>query len=257
MLRSQLRLIVVAGTYAIFGFVGYADAQEARFLFAYGPVQNPGLQQIADAARQTRFLESLADALQGVIRLPQNVTLATLECKQVNAFYVPKQKALVICLELIQQIFTTVPKRYQRIATPSEIEQIATGALAFVTLHELGHALIDLYSLPVLGKEEDAADQIASFFVLRTNDSKYAIAGAGWFFSKEALYYSRRHLSDAHSLDPQRRFNVFCWAFGSNPGVYSYLVQGGALPRERAPRCQAEYQQLTRSVTQLLGSYVK
>ena len=34
-------------------------------------------------------------------------------------------------------------------------------------MHEMGHALIDLYDLPVLGKEEDAADSVATVFLTR------------------------------------------------------------------------------------------
>jgi len=37
----------------------------------------------------------------------------------------------------------------------------------FVLFHELGHGLIHEFDLPVLGEEEDAADTIASIFLLR------------------------------------------------------------------------------------------
>ena len=36
-------------------------------------------------------------------------------------------------------------------------------AVKFVFLHEIGHALMDAYKLPVTGSEEDAADRCAAF----------------------------------------------------------------------------------------------
>ncbi len=34
-----------------------------------------------------------------------------------------------------------------------------------VTFHELGHGMFDIYNIPVLGREEDAADQMAGFIL--------------------------------------------------------------------------------------------
>ncbi len=40
------------------------------------------------------------------------------------------------------------------------------AATLFALLHETGHALIDLYQLPAAGREEEAADQIATLVLL-------------------------------------------------------------------------------------------
>ena len=43
--------------------------------------------------------------------------------------------------------------------------EFVTGNMLFVLLHELAHAAIDDFELPVLGRDEDAADDYA---VMRT-----------------------------------------------------------------------------------------
>src|SRR5689334_22528436 len=46
------------------------------------------------------------------------------------------------------------------------ITRFVAGNMLFVVLHELGHALISDLGLPVLGREEDAADAFASVAML-------------------------------------------------------------------------------------------
>jgi hypothetical protein len=45
------------------------------------------------------------------------------------------------------------------------LEQFMLGTLRFVLLHELGHGFVDLYNMPVLGREEDAADRFATWWL--------------------------------------------------------------------------------------------
>ncbi|MBL0039478.1 MAG: hypothetical protein IPP28_00160 [Xanthomonadales bacterium] len=42
------------------------------------------------------------------------------------------------------------------------LNQFVSGTLRFVLLHEIGHGFVDLYGIPVLGREEDAADRFAT-----------------------------------------------------------------------------------------------
>src|ERR1041384_1587800 len=48
--------------------------------------------------------------------------------------------------------------------------QFVVGNLVFVLLHEVGHVLITELGLPVLGREEDAADAYASIKILSMKD---------------------------------------------------------------------------------------
>ena len=233
------------------------SGNDGRFVPVYGTVKNPSLQEFASRLREQNIAEDYANLLSQAIVLPYDIALAFGECGHINAFYSSQKRALVICLELIINIADTIRSNQAANADPDKWGKIFGGALAFVLLHELGHALIHLYKIPVLGREEDAADQISMALLLKTPEAPYAVAGASWFFSKQPSSYSKAHLADSHSLNPQRRYNVYCWAFGSNPTSFGVLVKSGALPPNRAPRCGAEYEQLNRSVKQLIGPYVK
>lgn len=233
----------------------FASAQS--FVGKYGPVKSPQFISAHQNLQRIEFLEKLASALSQLITLPHTVVLSIGECGAPNAFYMPKQKAIVLCHELMAQLAQGMQRDFARVASSAEILESISGGIVFILMHELGHALVHELDIPLLGREEDAADQIGAFFLLHSNNASYGLAGALWFFRSKTLIYTRRHFSDEHSVGPQRQSNLACWAIGKDPSRYSYLLQGGYLTRERARRCNAEYRQLDSSVRRLLGNNVR
>ena len=134
---------------------------------------------------------------------------------------------------------------------------MAFGALFFILFHEVGHGLSHTLRLPILGKEEDAADSIATYLILGIREPVTAVAGALWFFGTGSRTPSLQDYADEHSLGPQRQFSLVCNAVGKDPAQFQSLAQGLKLPPERASRCPAEYRQLQRSVRQLLGAHLR
>lgn len=183
------------------------------------------------------------------------------ECKSVNAFYVPDKKAIIVCLELIQaaeNIATAFAKsKYADALSTSGITAMS-GIIEFILQHELGHLYVHQLNLPVLGREEDAADQIAAFFLLHKRRDNFlwfsgdAIVGPILLFEPSTSQYKRSDFSDEHSLDPQRQSNLVCWAFGKEPERYKYLEPLKIVSDARRGRCTSEYQQLETSVLRLL-----
>ncbi|MFL5844568.1 MAG: DUF4344 domain-containing metallopeptidase [Solirubrobacteraceae bacterium] len=131
----------------------------------------------------------------------------------------------------------------------------------FILIHEWGHALIDLYDLPVLGKEEDAADALATVFMTEFVDggSEYAFDAAKFF---DTLSARQRKLAegdywDEHSLDKQRAYSIVCWVAGASEHDYKIIEQAGILGDERLRRCPTEYQQYVKSFQRLLRPHVR
>jgi hypothetical protein len=131
----------------------------------------------------------------------------------------------------------------------------------FVLLHEFGHALIDVYQLPVLGKEEDAADSVATVFLTTTvrNGDEYAYDAARFF---DAMSARQRRLApsaywDEHSLDKQRAYEIVCWVAGSGGDAMENVRRLGVLPDSRLAGCPGEYQQKVRSWDTLLQPHVR
>jgi hypothetical protein len=136
----------------------------------------------------------------------------------------------------------------------------ATGAvIAFILEHEFTHALINIYNLPVLGKEEDAADTLATLLLLKSPKGDKLALGAAEFwadFSGRQNPPAIADYADEHSLDLQRAYSIVCDIAGSNQQRYNEINQAGILPDGHIKSCPAQYQQDVKSFTQVLQPHV-
>jgi hypothetical protein len=149
----------------------------------------------------------------------------------------------------------------QEATTDEEVASKAVAALVFTFYHELGHALVDIYDLPVTGKEEDAVDQLATVMLLETwegEDSELAIlSSAEWFDLDASEDEDEPNMADEHSLDQQRYYNLVCWIYGSDTDYFSDVVDDWQLPPARAERCASEYARMSTSWDALLAPHLR
>src|SRR3954467_630538 len=98
------------------------------------------------------------------IRWPRTLQLVLKGCDgESNAFY--ENAVVTVCYEFLDDIWRAAnsPRRPAAILR----EDAVAGPVLDVFLHESGHALFDLLKIPLLGREEDAADQMAAYYVLQ------------------------------------------------------------------------------------------
>ena len=234
----------------------FALSCHAQVVAIYGPASKPDFQRATEAFKRAQLLEQIVDVLNRTIRVPTRIPLAVHECGAVSAYYSSRDRAVYICHEMLEQIVEGVMRNFGN--TPEDKKMVAAfGAIFFILHHELGHALIDVLGIPVLGKEEDAADAIATYLTLRMPDSYAAVLGTLWFFGQGSRKFSMRDFADEHSLGPQRQSSLLCYALGKDPVRFESLAKRFALPDERARRCSDEYRQLENSVSRLLGNSLR
>jgi hypothetical protein len=125
--------------------------------------------------------------------------------------------------------------------------EFVAGNVIFATLHEVGHMLISQLALPVLGREEDAADAFATLIFLRVgsafSDRLLNQAARGWFLSerRDLTRRARLDFSDEHALDRQRAYNIVCLMVGSNAEKFGELADMARMRPERQHTCQFDY----------------
>lgn len=207
--------------------------------------------------------------------LPEDIDIFFADCGTANAFYVPASVpigninfggddgqdglspvdpalaeqprsaggAVVMCHELSQLFASFYSDKDQAVSTS-----------IFVLMHELGHALVNQLSLPVLGIEESYVDGIAAVFVGEAGLSEGS-ALAGWFFGSQ----SDTPFFDSHRAGPQRLGDLACWAVGSEPAllddpiisnIAQQLMAGGR-------NCPAEYAQQLAGLTTVLDPHTR
>jgi hypothetical protein len=132
-------------------------------------------------------------------------------------------------------------------ARRKEMVEFVIGNMLFALLHERAHALITEMGLPVLGREEDAADSHAVVAMLNVGTEvthKVLIAAAkGWFLSAERneregfplVFY------DEHGMDRKRAYQIICLMVGSDPEKFADLATNMKMPEERQGTCAGDY----------------
>lgn len=237
------------------------DTKEDKgdFIVEHLGVNNPRYQELDRRIRQDKTLEKAADQLNRSLILPNDIYMRTTDCGgDANAYYNPNDRSISMCYELMEHF-------YQLFRRAGESEQAAYDSMfdatRFIFLHEIGHALIDNYKLPVTANEEDAADRCSSFICIEElgDDGVRAILAAADGFRLEAkgTTPTGRQLADEHLLQEQRFYNSLCMVYGSNPDKYSEIVTEGYLPEARAVRCPAEYERTAESWNKLLAPWRK
>lgn len=142
---------------------------------------------------------------------------------------------------------------------PSQQQRFAQNNSLFVLYHEVAHLLFDQLDLPVLGREEDAADNVATWILLnkKTQDAHRTLNDAveGWFYSGIA-YDSGGHESDfaaSYSLDKQRAYQIVCLMVGMDRAAFRPLANRYSLLAERQKSCRTDYQTIDRALRGLLA----
>jgi hypothetical protein len=228
-----------------------------RIHIAYVPPVDAAHQPIYELLKQRRILERFRDFL-SFLRLPKPLMLKVARCDgEANAWYDHEVHEVTVCYEYVAHIQRIAPTETIGGVTP---ENAVVGPVVEVFLHEVGHALFDLLRIPILGREEDAADQLAAYIMLQLGKefARTTIVGVAWMYTQDAKQdtVGLSRYANVHSLDAQRFYNVLCLAYGADPKLFADAVEKQHLPEDRAEGCTDEYQQVAYAVQRLLSPHV-
>ena len=226
--------------------------------YEYVSPKNPAHQAIHDQMKQGRALEHLQQLL-SPLRLPDPLTLKVAGCDGViNAFY--NDEVITVCYELLADILKNAPTQ----DLPIGISRADTvlGPVLDVFLHETGHAVFHMLQIPVLGREEDAADQFSAYVMLRLSkdEARRMILGSAYQFRinmpGSEVTVPIQAFSGEHSLPAQRAFSILCIAYGADKKLFADIVEKEFLPKRRAEGCEMEYEDLTFAMTKLISPHI-
>ena len=222
----------------------------------YETPKDPDLKQVYDMVMQRRSLEKVRELL-SPFRLPEDLYVKTVGCNGVpNAYFFREngRPTIRLCYEYLRDVWQNLPKE----TTEEGItrEEALVGQLMFAVLHEFGHAAFDIYNVPIFGRQEDAADQFATYVMLQFGGEKAhgLIRGAAYSYlglikqikqqSKPDVTVPLAAFSSDHGAPEQRFYNLACIAYGYNPKVFAAVVNNDYLPENRAKVCKYEYSDL-------------
>jgi hypothetical protein len=233
-------------------------AKANRVSVSYIPPENPEYRYIYTLLNEDRHsLEKLQELLSPFrLRWPLEISLA--ECGgEADAMY--WNDKITICYEYIDELWDNMPAQ----TTAAGIEPIDTviGPFLDTVLHEFAHALFDYLDIPVLGREEDAADQVSAYMYLKLGkaEARRLIMGTVYAYMLEVENTdppSMAEYADEHSTSEQRRFNLLCIAYGADPELFADVVVWGGLPQERVDICEEEFELIAFAIDTLIVPHV-
>ncbi len=147
---------------------------------------------------------------------------------------------------------------------PSErmrLTSFVIGNLIFTLDHELGHAVIAELHIPVIGREEDAADQFATLALLYVGSElshrvlTETAKGLWLMADREKRRGHEPVMYDEHSLDLQRAYQIICMMVGSDRHAFRNVAELAKMPEDRQQSCRPEFEQAVSSWRALLKQH--
>ena len=255
---KPLRLASLAIALTLQCCAAWAQPRTDQVRIVYGEPTDERHRTIRDAMQQRRVLEKVA-ALLNSFRLPRELTLEVRGCNGRETAWYDRDSA-VFCYEYVDLIQRFAPK----VATPGGVQRGdgIVGAVIDTILHESGHGIFDQLEIPVMGREEDAADFFSIYFMLQfpPADARRLIEGIAFNMGSEARpevleRQAPQKFAGPHAMNAQRHYNVLCLAYGSNPALFGGAVPPG-LPPWRARWCGDDWGMLRRAFNKLILPHV-
>ncbi|CAN3130284.1 DUF4344 domain-containing protein [Mycobacterium sp. smrl_JER01] len=231
-------------------------------IFRYDDAASPEAVSGKRIYQDHQMLEDMADGINYLFDLPYDIPVVGLQCDESNAYWNRTDQQMELCYEFVDDLQSLFGAAGE--PDPLAMAMDATYATFF---HEMGHMVIDIYDLPITGREEDVADQVAAFMLLQPGEDEQldgesvdvmlAMAELFELFAAEDGEPDESAFADEHSPDKVRVYNLLCWTFGADPDGNSGIVDNGLLPEERAVQCEDEFEQINRSWITLLAPHMK
>jgi hypothetical protein len=243
------------------------ESQKGTIQIEYEVPKDASLQKTYDRVRKANALEMLRTIFIS-FRLPEDLYIKAVSCNGIpNAYFFREDEkpTIRICYEYLNAVYEMLPKE----TTPEGItpREALVGQFLFTAAHEFGHAVFDIYNAPVLGRQEDAADQFATYFLLQFGGERAhrLIRGAAYAYydylfkhrtDKVKVTLPVAAFSSDHGTPEQRFYNLACISYGYDPKIFAVVVDKGYLPETRAKVCKYEYSNLKYAIKTLIGPHI-
>ncbi|MCJ7680765.1 MAG: DUF4344 domain-containing metallopeptidase [Candidatus Aminicenantes bacterium] len=259
-LKKLLSFLTIASVVFVWGIsLSFGQDIEDRgdFNLIIQSPDNPDFQEIADFIEEGGRFRELIDHLNENFALPSDITIIFTEGD--GPYFDPENLEIIMNYDFLSMLVSLLIEN-DYAETDEELEVALLDITEFIFYHEVGHALIHILDIPVVGKEEDAVDSLSALIItiaLEEPDILITAADFWWMMSEQNDEFDDADFWDEHSLDIQRFYSIICWVYGSDPDKYADLIREEGFDEDRADRCIDEFQKLNDSWMTLLSPYLK
>ena len=211
---------------------------------------------------QTQYFEKQIKYLNTHFQLPDNVYIGLGECQQKDAYYNKNTSSIVICYELIFDIYDKFLVKYEPEGfTKNQITVMTLDVIDYVFYHQLAHALSHKYNLPITDSDEQIVDSLSNYIRISipNNSEQRLISNVSLWFKimNETKNIESSHVWNTHSLNWERFSAMACDVSELNSTITSYFMHKGFLSNDEIVQCKIEHIQQKNQWESTLDPFLK
>ena len=216
--------------------------------------------------RQTQYFEKQVSDLNKYFKLPNNIYIGLGECQEKNAYYNKNSKIIIICYELIFDIYDKFLIEYQSNGITKKQATIMTlNIIDHIFYHQLAHALFDTMYISnnekIEKNEESMIDSFANQIRIsmeRDLESNTVTSIAAWFkIMNQTQNIKQINGWNEHGLDLERFFNMACENSGLDRIKTLNLIEKGFISNEKLIECKIKYIEQKEKVEMIINPILK
>jgi len=198
--------------------------------------------------RQNQYFEKQITYLNDNMKLPHDIVIGLGECQEEKSFYNQNTKMIVICYELIFDVYDRLTEEYKsKGASEKQISSITLDVVDFIFYHQISHMLLQLMenneNKTISNNNELFIDTLSNHIKLKIQKDRenYSITNISLWFKimHEVENLKRPHMWNIHSLSLERLSNIACQDSAFSSTATLNYIQKGILSKQNIIECKS------------------
>jgi len=198
--------------------------------------------------RQNQYFEKQITYLNDNMKLPHDIVIGLGECQEEKSFYNQNTKMIVICYELIFDVYDRLTEEYKsKGVSEKQISNITLDVVDFIFYHQISHMLLQVIenneNKTSSNNNESFIDTLSNHIKLKIQKDRenYSITNISLWFKimQEVENLKRPHMWNIHSLSLERLSNIACQDSAFSSTVTLNYIQKGILSKQNIIECKS------------------
>jgi len=200
--------------------------------------------------RHTQYFEKQVNDLNMHLKLPNNIYIGLGECQEKNAFYNKNSNMIVMCYELIFDIYDKFLIKYESNKITKEQATIMTlDVMDYIFYHQLSHALLHTIYISDNQGMENKKEQIIDSFanqikisMQKDSENSAMTSVAAWVkIMNQTQDVKQIKVWNEHSVDFERFTHMACENSGLDHIKTLNFIEKGFISNEELIQCKIKY----------------